>query len=61
MTSRSTTPDITVYENRSFTFNLKTPPAAKLLLKAAGEQKGSGYSVLGDSGQRCPLNSRHSG
>jgi large subunit ribosomal protein L11 len=42
MTSRSTTPDITVYGNRSFTFNLKTPPAANLLLKAAGEQKGSG-------------------
>ena len=28
--------EITVYEDRSFTFNLKTPPAAKLLLKAAG-------------------------
>ena len=34
--------EITVYEDRSFTFNLKTPPAAKLLLKAAGVQKGSG-------------------
>jgi len=33
---------ITVYEDRSFTFALKTPPAAKLLLKAAGVQKGSG-------------------
>ena len=34
--------EITVYEDRSFTFSLKTPPAAKLLLKAAGVQKGSG-------------------
>ncbi|HET6733557.1 50S ribosomal protein L11 [Mycobacterium sp.] len=34
--------EITVYEDRSFTFALKTPPAAKLLLKAAGVQKGSG-------------------
>ena len=34
--------EITVYEDRSFTFGLKTPPAAKLLLKAAGLQKGSG-------------------
>jgi large subunit ribosomal protein L11 len=34
--------EITVYEDRSFTFVLKTPPAAKLLLKAAGVQKGSG-------------------
>ena len=34
--------EITVYEDRSFTFQLKTPPAAKLLLKAAGVQKGSG-------------------
>ncbi|MHC9721912.1 50S ribosomal protein L11 [Corynebacterium diphtheriae] len=34
--------EITVYEDRSFDFKLKTPPAAKLLLKAAGLQKGSG-------------------
>jgi large subunit ribosomal protein L11 len=34
--------EITVYEDRSFTFVLKTPPAAKLLLKAAGVAKGSG-------------------
>ena len=33
---------ITVYEDRSFTFALKTPPAARLLLKAAGVEKGSG-------------------
>jgi len=34
--------EISVYEDRSFTFVLKTPPAARLLLKAAGVQKGSG-------------------
>ena len=34
--------EIFVYEDRSFDFKLKTPPAAKLLLKAAGLQKGSG-------------------
>ena len=34
--------EITVYEDRSFDFITKTPPAAQLLLKAAGLQKGSG-------------------
>ena len=34
--------EITVYEDRSFTFIMKTPPAAQLLLKAAGIPKGSG-------------------
>ena len=33
--------EITVYEDRSFTFVLKTPPAAELIKKAAGVQKGS--------------------
>jgi large subunit ribosomal protein L11 len=33
--------EITVYEDRSFTFVTKTPPAAKLILKAAGLDKGS--------------------
>jgi large subunit ribosomal protein L11 len=33
---------ISVYEDRSFTFVLKTPPAAQLLIKAAGIPKGSG-------------------
>jgi len=33
---------ITVYNDRSFTFITKTPPAAVLLRKAAGVQKGSG-------------------
>jgi large subunit ribosomal protein L11 len=34
--------EITIYEDRSFTFVTKTPPAAALLLKAAGVEKGSG-------------------
>ncbi len=33
---------ITVYEDRTFDFILKTPPAAELLKKAAGIEKGSG-------------------
>ncbi|MCZ0717947.1 50S ribosomal protein L11 [Aerococcus kribbianus] len=33
---------ISVYEDRSFTFVTKTPPAAVLLKKAAGQEKGSG-------------------
>jgi len=33
--------EITVYEDRSFDFILKTPPAAELIKKAAGIQKGS--------------------
>jgi large subunit ribosomal protein L11 len=33
---------ITVFEDRSFTFVTKTPPAARMLLKAAGVDKGSG-------------------
>ncbi len=34
--------EITVYQDRSFTFITKTPPAADLLKKAAGIPKGSG-------------------
>lgn len=33
---------ITVYEDRTYTFILKTPPASELLKKAAGIEKGSG-------------------
>ena len=32
---------ISVYEDRSFTFITKTPPASRLILKAAGIEKGS--------------------
>ena len=34
--------EITIYEDRSFTFVTKTPPAAELIKKAAGLKKGSG-------------------
>ena len=34
--------EITVYEDRSFDFVLKTPPAAEMIKKAAGVAKGSG-------------------
>ena len=34
--------EITVYEDRTYTFILKTPPAAELIKKAAGIPKGSG-------------------
>ncbi|MEL7475946.1 MAG: 50S ribosomal protein L11 [Cyanobacteria bacterium J06555_12] len=34
--------EISVYEDRSFTFILKTPPASVLIKKAAGIEKGSG-------------------
>ena len=34
--------EITVYEDRTFSFILKTPPAAELIKKAAGVSKGSG-------------------
>jgi large subunit ribosomal protein L11 len=34
--------EISVYEDRSFTFILKTPPASKLIAKAAGVESGSG-------------------
>ena len=34
--------EITIYEDRSFTFVTKTPPAAELIKKAAGLAKGSG-------------------
>lgn len=33
---------LTVYEDRSFSFITKTPPAAVLILKELGEEKGSG-------------------
>jgi len=33
--------EISVFEDRSFTFITKTPPAARMILKAAGVEKGS--------------------
>lgn len=37
--------EITVYEDRSFDFILKTPPTAELIKKAAGLKKGSGQPL----------------
>jgi large subunit ribosomal protein L11 len=34
--------EISVYEDRSYDFVLKTPPASNLILKALGKEKGSG-------------------
>lgn len=37
--------EIYVYDDRSFDFKMKTPPASDLLRKAAGVEKGSGKNV----------------
>jgi len=41
---------ITVYEDRSYDFIVKTPPATGLILKAAGVEKGSGKNVVSKAG-----------
>ncbi|NQV00576.1 MAG: 50S ribosomal protein L11 [Parcubacteria group bacterium] len=43
--------EITVYEDRSFDFKLKTPPASDLLKKAAGIEKGSGEAFKNKVGK----------
>ena len=43
--------ELTVYEDGSFTFILKTPPASTLLLKAAGLEKGSANPLAEKVGQ----------
>ena len=42
--------EISVYEDRSFTFVLKTPPASVLMTKAAGISKGASTSSKGSAG-----------
>ena len=42
--------EISVFEDRSFTFITKTPPASVLITKAAGIPKGSGESAKGSVG-----------
>ncbi len=42
--------EITVYEDRSFDFITKTPPAAELLKKAAGVKKGAGNPLTDTAG-----------
>ena len=43
--------EITIYEDRSFDFKLKTPPASALLKKAAGVEKGSGDQLKNKVGK----------
>jgi len=43
--------EITIFEDRTFTFVLKTPPASDLLRKAAGVEKGSGKPNTAKAGQ----------
>ena len=43
--------EITVYEDRSFTFITKTPPAAVLIKQAIGLDKGSGEPNRDEGGQ----------
>ncbi len=43
--------EITVYEDRTFEFKLKTPPASDLLRKAASVEKGSGKNLVSKAGK----------
>jgi len=43
--------EITIFEDRSFTFVLKTPPASALLRKAAGVEKGAADPLKGKVGK----------
>ena len=43
--------EISVYDNRSFDFVLKTPPASNLLIKAAKVEKGSGTNTKKKAGK----------
>jgi large subunit ribosomal protein L11 len=42
--------EISVYDDRSYTFILKTPPASSLIFKAAGKEKGSGKNAVSKVG-----------
>jgi len=42
--------DISVYEDRTFSFVLKTSPASNLILKAIGKEKGSGKNAVSKVG-----------
>ena len=42
--------DMTVYDDRTFTFVLKTSPTPRLILKAIGEEKGSGKTPTKKAG-----------
>ena len=43
--------ELSVYSDRTFTFVLKTPPASRLILKAAGIEKGSGKNLVSKAGK----------
>jgi len=43
--------NITVYEDRSYDFIVKTPPVSGLILKAAGVEKGSGKNITTKAGK----------
>lgn len=51
MAGNKVTVHITVYEDRSYDFVVKTPPATGLILKAAGVQKGSGKNATSKVGK----------
>jgi len=42
--------EISVYEDRTFSFVLKTPPASNLILKVLGKEKGSGKNTVSKVG-----------
>ncbi len=42
---------VTVYEDRSYDFLIKTPPASNLIFKAAGVEKGSGKTPVSKAGK----------
>ena len=43
--------EITVYEDRTFTFITKTSPASRLILKAIGKEKGSSKNLVSKAGE----------
>ena len=42
---------ITVYDDRSFSFECKTAPASRMILKAIGKDKGSGKNLVSKAGE----------
>ena len=47
--------ELTIYEDRSFSFITKQPPAAELIKQAAGVEKGSGRAEPRQGGQAQPV------
>ncbi len=43
--------EISIYEDRSFDFILKTSPASRLILKAIGKEKGSSKNLISKAGK----------